>query len=124
MQDLISQLESLEGEGGRSKISIIRELNGSIRKAQDKGYKVAAIHQEIAKTVAIDLTSFRTLLYRVRKKPTTEISAPTHVSIKQNPVKKDVTESETIDHSKPKDLKAVTERSKNKLASFGKGKQR
>ena len=124
MQDLISQLKLLEGEGKRSSISIIQELNENIRQAQDMGYRVAAIHEEIAKTVDIDLGSFKTLLYRVRKKLNSNASSSKQVPVTQQADSDSTTEnkSTTTGHLKHKDLTAATERSKNKLASFGKGK--
>ena len=122
MHDLISQLESLEGEGRRSSISIIRELNASIRQAQDMGYRVAAIHEEIAKTVDIDLASFKTLLYRIRKKPSRNTTPSKQVSVKQTGDSTTENASTATGHSGHKDLTAATEQSKNKLARFGKGK--
>ena len=122
MRDLINQLESLEGEGKRSAISILRELNPNIRQAQDRGYRVAAIHEEIAKKVDIDLASFKTLLYRIRKQLSCNTKASKQVLVKQTDdptIKSDSTANGHLGH---KDLTAATERSKNKLASFGKGK--
>ena len=122
MHDLISQLESLEGEGRRSSISIIRELNANIRQAQDMGYRVAAIHEEIAKKVDIDLASFKTLLYRIRKKPSRNATPSKQVSVKQTGDSTTKNASTATGHSGHKDLTAATEQSKNKLARFGKGK--
>lgn len=122
MHDLISQLESLEGEGRRSSISIIRELNANIRQAQDMGYRVAAIHEEIAKTVDIDLASFKTLLYRSRKKMSSDDKPSKQVAVRHIGDSTIENASTATSRSGHKDLTKATERSKNKLASFGKGK--
>lgn len=120
MKALISQLESLEGANQRSLVSIISELNESIRDAQDKGYKVAAIHEAIAETVTVDLASFKTLLYRVRKKIASSATQTTPVVKPEAPEKlkpKPQQQPATVDR------KSVTQRSMNKLAQFGKGKE-
>lgn len=124
MKALISQLERLEGADQRSLVSIISELNESIRDAQDKGYKVAAIHEAIAETVTVDLASFKTLLYRARKKIASSATQTTPVvkpealeKLKPKPQQQPATEPATADR------KSVTQRSMNKLAQFGKGKE-
>ena len=123
MKDLITQLKSLEGEGKRTAISIIRELNENIIEAQKIGYKVEAIHEEISQKVDVDLASFKTLLYRVRKKDGSKATPSKQDSAILKPDVTPVTTNAAAGRSAPKDLKDVTERSKNKLASFGKGKK-
>lgn len=120
MEVLINKVKTLKGANQRSLISVIRELNESIKDAQDKGYKVVAIHQEITERVVIDLDSFKTLLYRVRKKavkPAAIENQKVNQVALSKPVKLDTKQPEGFDS------KAATQRSKNKLAQFGKGKK-
>lgn len=119
MNELIRKLEGLEGVHQRSLISLIRELNECISKAQSNGFKIASIHLEISKTVPVNLASFKTLLYRVRKQRRKTPTKP--LEFRQEPA--------TL--SKPEEVKttnttfdkeSATQRSKQKLAQFGKGK--
>ena len=121
MRELLSQLEALEGVNQRTLISVIRDLNKPIRRAQDSGYKVAAIHLEVSKTVDIDLASFKTLLYRVRRVDQTK--SKTEPLAKQKPdistIAKEVIPKKSVLEF---DKDTAAQRSKHKLAQFGKGK--
>jgi hypothetical protein len=122
MKELLNQLKALDGIEQRSSISVIRELNQAIKRAQSSGYRVASIHQKIADFMVINLESFKTLLYRVRKED----------RIKQHEKELPVLHKPQI-KAEPKEVKATenlfeyskdnaTQRSKHKLAQFGKGK--
>lgn len=122
MRELLNQLKTLEGVEQRSSISIIRELNSAIEKAQSSGYRVAAIHQEIVKVVAIRRESFKTLLYRVRKEAQInqrKIEVPVLSTSRAKTQTKEVKAAK-----KPFEFneETATQRSKHKLAQFGKGK--
>lgn len=119
MNELICKLEALEGVYQRSLISLIRELNESISKAQSNGFKVAGIHMEISKTVPIDLASFKTLLYRVRKQRRKSLKRPS----KFRPEAATLSRPEEVNTTNNTfDKESAAQRSKQKLAQFGKGK--
>ena len=75
MKQLKETLDNLEGIGQRKQLHLITDLIPSINQAQENGYTLAVIHEEIAKVIPIAFTTFKTTYYRIKKKSMEEDQA-------------------------------------------------
>jgi len=112
MKDLEYTLENLKGIEERKVSALILELNESIQKAQDEGYKMDSIYTLIKKHIKkLNKNTFKTSLYRLRKEKS------------NRPTLSDAKTKEIIPQAEKKPHLEIsrTSQSQNKLSQFRKG---